>query len=119
MAMMLVKDAVETYDKVAPEWTTWLEENIEEGLTVFAFPEEHRRRIRTTNGLERLNREIRRRTKVASLFPNVESCLRLVTAIVQEVHEEWCTGRIYLPIPENENNLNENPVTQFYRKKVA
>ncbi len=46
-------------------------------------------------------------------------CLRLVTAIVQEIHEEWCSGRIYLSIPVNENNLNENPVTQFYRKKVA
>lgn len=119
IAMMLVKDAVKTYGDVAPEWTAWLEDNIEEGLTVFAFPEEHRRRIRTTNGLERLNREIKRRTRVASLFPNPESCLRLVTAIVQEIHEEWCTGKIYLSIPENENNLNENPVNPFYRKKVA
>lgn len=119
MAMMLVKDAVKTYGDVAPEWTAWLEDNIEEGLTVYAFPEIHRRRIRTTNGLERLNREIKRRTRVASLFPNPESCLRLVTAIVQEIHEEWCTGRIYLSKPEKENDLNENPVNQFYRKNVA
>lgn len=119
MANQIVKDAVKTYKDVAPEWTEWLEENIEEGLTVFAFPEDHRRRIRTTNGLERLNREIKRRTRVASLFPNPESCLRLVTAIVQEIHEEWCTGRIYLSVPENTKTLNENPVNQFYRKKVA
>ena len=55
----------------------WMEENIPEGLTVFSFPEKHRRRLRTTNGLERLNREIRRRTRVAVLFPNTASCLRL------------------------------------------
>lgn len=74
-----------------------MEDNIEEGLTVFAFPEEHQRRIRTTNGMKRLNREIKRRTKVASLFPNQESCLRLVTAIVQEIHEDWCTEESIFP----------------------
>ena len=77
-----------------------MEENIPEGLTVFSFPEKHRRRLRTTNGLERLNREIRRRTRVAVLFPNTASCLRLVTAIVMEISEEWQTGRIYLRLDD-------------------
>ena len=61
-----------------------LEEHIEECLTCLAFPESHRRRIRTTNGLERLNQEIKRRTRVVRIFPNRESCLRLVTALAVE-----------------------------------
>jgi len=75
-----------------------MEENIPDGLAAFSFPEKHRRCLRTTNGLERLKREIRRRTRVAVLFPNTVSCLRLVTAIVMEISEEWQTGRIYLSL---------------------
>lgn len=67
-----------------------------EGLTVFALPAEHRRRLRTSNPLERLNEEIKRRTRVATLFPNEASLLRLVTAILQETREDWETGKIYL-----------------------
>jgi len=116
-ARALVRRAVKACEKRAPDFATWLEENIEEGLTFFAFPRSHWRRIRTTNGLERINREIKRRTRVVSLFPNPDSCLRLVTAILQEIHEEWMVGKIYLSNVENE--LEENPVIQFYRKKVA
>jgi putative transposase len=77
-----------------------LEEHIEECLSCLAFPESHRRRIRTTNGLERLNQEIKRRTRVVRIFPNGESCLRLVTALAVEVSEEWVTGRRYLDMEE-------------------
>jgi putative transposase len=52
--------------------------------------------MRTTNGLERLNKEIKRRTRVACLFPNPESCLRLVSALLCEQDEEWGSGKIYL-----------------------
>ena len=65
-------------------------------MTVFNFPPEHRRRLRTTNGIERLNKEIRRRTRVVGIFPNEDACLRLVTAILMETSEEWLTGRSYL-----------------------
>jgi putative transposase len=68
------------------------------------FPGEHRRRIRTTNGLERLNQEIKRRTRVVRIFPNREACLRLVTALAVEFSEEWVTGRRYLEMGE----LNEH-----------
>jgi transposase-like protein len=95
-AKELLHEVVQKYDKTAPELAKWMEENIPEGLTVFSFPEKHRRRLRTTNGLERLNREIRRRTRVAVLFPNSASCLRLVSAIVMEISEEWQTGRSYI-----------------------
>ena len=77
-----------------------LEEHIEECLTCLVFPESHRRRIRTTNGLERLNQEIKRRTRVVRIFPNRESCLRLVTALAVEMSEEWVTGRRYLDMEE-------------------
>jgi len=92
---------VQKYAKTAPDLANWMEENIPEGLTVFSFPEKHRRRLRTTNGLERLNREIRRRTRVAVLFPNTASCLRLVTAIIMEISEEWQTGYIYIRLDED------------------
>ena len=92
----LLAFAVKKYAETSSGLADWIEENIPEGLTVFSFPEKHRRRLRTTNGLERLNREIRRRTRVAVLFPNTASCLRLVTAIIMEICEEWQTGRIYI-----------------------
>ena len=78
------------------------EEHIEECLACLAFPESHRRRIRTTNGLERLNQEIKCRTRVVRIFPNREACLRLVTALAIEHSEEWVTGRRYLDMRELE-----------------
>jgi transposase-like protein len=73
-----------------------MENSIPEGLTVFSLPSEHRRFLRTSNTLERLNKEIKRRTRVAGLFPNEQSLLRLVSAVLAEISEEWETGRIYL-----------------------
>jgi transposase-like protein len=73
-----------------------LEGNIPEGLTVFSFLEEHRRRIRTVNSLERVCLKIRRRARVAGIFPNEASSLRLVSAQLMEISEAWETGRIYL-----------------------
>lgn len=88
---------VKKYSKSAPRLASWLEENVPEGLTVFAFPVEHRRRLRTNNPLERLNREIKRRTRVSTLFPNEASLLRLATAVLLEKDEEWQTEKRYLP----------------------
>ena len=92
----LLERFLEDYRKIAPRLATWAEENLPEGFTVFEFPEEHRRRIRTSNMLERLNKEVNRRTRVVGIFPNAESCLRLVTAVLMEISEEWEQGRIYL-----------------------
>ena len=74
----------------------WAEVNLPEGFAVFGLPETHRVRMRTTNGLERLNKELKRRTRVATLFPNIESCNRLVSALLAEQDEEWMTSKIYL-----------------------
>jgi transposase-like protein len=69
---------------------------VPEGLAVFGVPRPHRRRLRTINVVERLNRELKRRTRVASLFPNEASLLRLVSAVAMEISEEWETNRKYL-----------------------
>ena len=91
------------HEKVSEHFEEHIEEHIEECLTCLAFPESHRRCIRTTNGLERLNQEIKRRSRVVRIFPNRESCLPLVTALAIEQSEEWITGRRYLDMEE----LNE------------
>lgn len=87
---------VKLYREKAPRLAQWIEENIPDGLTVFMLPPYHRTRMRTTNGIERLNKEIKRRTRVATLFPNEASVLRLVTAVVSEISEEWEAGKVYL-----------------------
>ena len=89
-----LKRFVELYQDSAPKIATWAENNIPEGLAVFLLPEEHRKRMRTTNMLERQNKEIKRRTRVATLFPNEASLLRLVTAVLVELSDEWETGKM-------------------------
>ncbi len=69
-------------------------------LGSIAFPLAHQPRIRTTNGLERLNQELKRRTRVIRIFPNREACLRLVTALCIEQSEDWESGRQYLAMSE-------------------
>lgn len=88
------------------ELADWLEENAAETLSVFSFPAEHSRRIKSTNSLERLNEEIRRRTKVIRIFPNRQSCLRMITALCMEKDEEWTTGNIYLNMELLSKNNN-------------
>lgn len=92
----LLTKAVQRYTSRYPKLADWLETNLPEGLTSFDFPQTHRRLIRTTNGLERLNKEIKRRTRVVGIFPNENACLRLVTAIVMEYSDEWETGKAYI-----------------------
>jgi putative transposase len=80
------------YAKTAPRLVKWAEEALPQGFTAFALPPSHRRRLRTTNLVERLNEEIRRRTRVARLFPNEAACLRLVSAVLMEISEDWQTA---------------------------
>jgi putative transposase len=87
--------AIQKYAVSAPRLSAWLEENLSEGFTVFDFPLEHRKSIRTTNSLERVNKEIRRRTRVVGVFPNEASCLRLISALLMEISEEWQIGKHY------------------------
>jgi len=88
----LLEKFLARYEQIAPALVAWAEEAIPEGFTVFSLPASHRRRLRTTNLVERLNEEIRRRTRVARLFPNEASCLRLVSAVLMEISEDWQTA---------------------------
>jgi len=79
-----------------PALATQLEEELEPCLACYAAPTAHRVRVRTTNGLERFNQELKRRTRVVRIFPNRAALLRLVTALAMEQSEEWVSGRRYL-----------------------
>jgi len=85
-------------EEALPELAEWLEVDGLETLSCFHFPSSHRRRIRTTNGLERVNQEIKRRSRVVRIFPNPASCLRLASARLKEHHEDWITGRRYIDL---------------------
>jgi transposase-like protein len=107
-----LKLAVQKYEKSAPKLAAWMAANVPEGLTVFALPPEHRRRLRTSNllerlNLERLNKEIKRRTRVATLFPNEAALLRLVSAVLMEISEEWETEKIYLRMEDSGSSTRE------------
>ena len=95
-AERLLRQTLDFWTKEAPKLAAWAEENLPMGFAVFDLPIAHRIRMRTTNGLERINRELKRRTRVASIFPNAASCLRLVSALLAECDEEWMSGKIYL-----------------------
>lgn len=97
-AARILKQVVTKYEKEMPQLAAWLQENISEGLTIFNFPSDHRRRLRTSNIAERVNQEIRRRSRVARIFPNAASCERLAGAIVMEISEQWLSGKIYLNV---------------------
>jgi putative transposase len=84
--------------------TGWVEDNIDETLSFYRLPRQHHKHLKSTNMLERLNEEIRRRTHVVRIFPNGESCLRLVRALAVETHENWLEQPRYL----NMDDLREH-----------
>jgi putative transposase len=98
-----LKEIVTHYTKGAPKLAAWMEDNLPHGFTVFTLPAAHQKRLRTSNALERVNMELKRRTRVARVFPNETSLLRLITALLSETSDEWETGKIYL------NMENQNP----------
>lgn len=95
-AERLLDKTVTFYEKKAPKLAAWMADNLPEGFAVFELHPKLRRKLRSTNMIERLNREIKRRTRVSTLFPNEESLLRLVSAILMEQSEEWESDRNYL-----------------------
>jgi putative transposase len=106
-ALRLASELADRWRESHPKVSEHIEEHVEECLSCLAFPESHRRRIRTTNGQERLNQEIKRRSRVVRIFPNRQACLRLVTALCVEQSEEWETGRRYLDMGELEEQRRE------------
>ena len=95
-AELRLKAICSQYTKTAPKLTAWMEENLPQGFSVFALPVTHQRKLRTSNALERVNQELKRRTRVARVFPNEASILRLITALLVEISEQWETGKLYL-----------------------
>lgn len=97
-----LKDFVKTYGETQPRLAAWAEENLPEAFAVFALPEAHRRRLRTSNACENVNNQIKKRTRVVGLFPSEQSLLRLVTGVLIEISETWETGKTYLS-PQAQN----------------
>lgn len=91
-ARRILADIVEKYARTQSGLSAWMEDNIPEGLTVFAFPAAVRQFLRTNNMEENLNRQIKQRTRLIPAFPNVDSLLRLVSAICVEISDEWETN---------------------------
>lgn len=112
-----VNELVEKYHDAYPKFSERLEEGIEDTLACYQFPESHRRRVRTTNMLERLSQEIKRRTRVVRIFPNEEACLRLISALCIEQNEEWLTGKRYLCMEELHEG--ENQILQVEPQETA
>jgi len=101
-AQRRAEQMIEQWSRRVSAFAEWLEETIEQPLTVFQLPKGHRVRLRTTNNLEKYHQEIKRRTRVVRIFPNRRSCLRLVSALAMEQSEEWLTGSRYLTMMQAE-----------------
>jgi putative transposase len=98
-----------------PKLCEWVESNIEETFTFYRLPKEHHKHLKSTNVLERLNQELKRRTHVIRIFPNPESCLRLIRALAVEMHEDWLETHRYL----NMEALREQRKTELRDLKAA
>ena len=95
-AKQRAKDLADEYRTKCPKAIETLEDGLEDALTYLSFPSLDARKVSSNNMLERLNKEIRRRTRVVGIFPNPESYLRLVTAYLMEYSEDWSVTRAYL-----------------------
>ena len=112
-AQSRIRQVVAFYEGKYPEVTNKIEAEAEETLAVQSLPEKHRPRLATTNSLERLSQTIKQRTRVVRIFPNRESCLRLVTTLLQETHEEWITGHKYLNMSKSEETDTSSEQIDF------
>lgn len=92
----LLKTFIKRWQTDQPKLADWAEKNLPQGFAVYRLPKEHRRKMRTSNGCENLNSQIKRRTRVVGIFPSEESLQRLVTGVLIELSENWETGRTYL-----------------------
>lgn len=100
VARTLLQNFLVTYQEKAPKVTTLVEEAFDDVTAVLPLPEDYRRRLRTTNGMERLNEEFRRRERVIRIFPNRESVTRIMGSVLMEVNEKWLAGRRYLAMDD-------------------
>ncbi len=114
-----VQQVVTEFKDIAPQFATWLDENVEDCFAVYQIENPwDQKRLRTTNSLELVNREIKRRTHMARIFPNEASVLRLVTAILAEIHDEWIDSSMSYISIKSQHKLQETK-SKNYRKNVA
>ena len=99
-ARLLMNQVVGDYEEKAPKAIQTLENGFDDITAVLVLPERYRKRLRTTNGVERLNEEIRRRDRVIRIYPNRDSVKRLIGALLMEMDEKWQTGHRYLDMQE-------------------
>ena len=104
----LTGDALERLRKPLPKVAVLLEDAEEDLLAFYAFPPDHWTKLRSTNPLERVNREIGRRTDVVGIFPNDRALIRLAASVVIEQNDEWLVGRRYLSAHSLETILDKN-----------
>ncbi|NMC63275.1 MAG: IS256 family transposase [SAR324 cluster bacterium] len=116
-ALSMKEKVIKKFEDSAPLFVKWLDINIEECFSVYSLPRSFHVKLRTVNSLENLNREIKRRTFLASIFPNEQACSRLVGAILMEIHETWISDPLhYLYMPDREELIKNNKI---YRRNVA
>ncbi|NBC65447.1 MAG: IS256 family transposase [Bacteroidetes bacterium] len=121
-----LQELINRLEEPLPDLADWLSEQAPQTLTVFRVaPGSHRRRVRTTNAVERLHQELKRRSKPVRIFPNPQSCLRLFGAMLKEQHEDWITGRRYLRMKaleefrEKRKSSLEDPPKKIYQPAMA
>jgi len=114
-ARLLLNQTLQAYETRAPKAMAVLEAGFDDATAVLVLPERYRKRLRTTNGIERLNEEIRRRERVIRIFLNRESVVRLIGALLMEMDEKWSSGKRYLDMTE----YHEWKKQQQQAKKVS
>ena len=110
-ARRLMKETLDLFETSAPKAIAILEEGFDDIMAVMSLPEKYRKRLRTSNSIERLNEEIRRRDRVIRIYPNEASVIRLLGAILMEQDEKWASGRKYLDMEEYYNSINNQQST--------
>ena len=95
---------IDKLENEKPEVARWIDEEIESCFSVYNLPETHHRQMRSTNMIERLNQELKRRSRVIRIFPNDASCLRVLGTLCMEQSEVWESGRKYLPMQTSDEN---------------
>ena len=118
----LLKETLSAFESDAPNAMKVLEEGFDDVMAVMSLPKKYRQKFRTSNGPERLNEEIRRRDRVIRIYPNGESVIRLIGALLMEQDERWTTGRKYLDMQDYKEHLEkerEKDPKEIRNKKVA
>jgi len=112
------KQVVKQFEDSAPHFSKWLELNVEECFASYSLPPSFRVKLRTVNSLENLNRQIRRRTQIASIFPNQSAAERLIGAILMEIHDDWISEKSFYLTMADKKEFDQSR-DFIYRKKVA